>query len=111
MVNAREILKLSNQNMAITKTINDHYAKKENFEVIEKTVLAFEMMLAVGLPSLECTLKMRDMGVKDTELGLSMALAMKKTDDSCLSPLDQNIKKLVMETHKKMIEELEDLLK
>jgi hypothetical protein len=45
-----------------------------------------------------------------TELGLSMALALKHTDDKDLSELDRQIKLITIQNHSKMIEELEGLL-
>ena len=94
----------------LQKMIAEHYEKKENFSIVEKTELAIEFLLTLGMNSQQITFKMIDLGVKPTELGLSMALALKNTDDSSLSELDREIKVKVLEAHSEMIKELEGLL-
>lgn len=90
--------------------ISLHYTRDEIADVISKTALALECCLTIGMPSNTLTYKMIDLGVKPTELGMAMALAMKKTDDKWLSPLDIEIKKLVLQNHSKMLQELEEVL-
>lgn len=90
--------------------ISEHYTKNERPDVIFKTALALEMCLTMGYNSKNLTFKMLDLGVKPDDLGLSMALAMKKTDDKYLSNLDQEIKKIVLEKFADMIKELESVL-
>lgn len=94
----------------LQRTISLHYSKNENTEVILKTALACEMALTLGLNSMSITLKMVDLGVKQTEIGLAMALALKKTEDKFLSEIDQEIKKIVLKNYSKMIEELEAVI-
>lgn len=90
--------------------IAEHYKKGEQTDVIYKTSIACEMLLNIGMASATITLRMIDLGVKKEDIGMAMALAMKKTDDKYLSPLDVIIKKIVLQNHSKMIEELEAFL-
>ena len=88
----------------------EHYEKGENFDIILKTSAAAEFLLTLGMDSNRITLKMRDLGVRTTELGLSMALALKNTDDKDLSEQDRQIKKITVENYSEMLKELEGLL-
>lgn len=88
----------------------EHYEKNENFDIILKTSAAAEFLLVLGYDANRVTLKMRDLGVKTTELGLSMALALKRTEDKYLSELDREVKKITVENYSEMLKELEGLL-
>lgn len=94
----------------LTQTINEHYKNNEIPNIIIKTSLALELSLALGINSLTLTYRMYDLGIKPSELGLAMALAMKRTDDKYLSVTDQDIKKIVLSRHADMIKELETVL-
>ena len=94
----------------LQQTINEHYKKNEIPDIINKTSLALEMSLALGMDSLTLTYRMYDLGIKPVELGLSMALAMKRTEDKFLSATDQEIKKIVLARHSDMIKELERVI-
>ena len=99
-------LKLYKQ-FELQKIIQEHYKNNRKVDIIFKTELALEMGLAVGYNSKELTFRMYDIGVKPEELGLSMALAMKRTDDKYLSELDQKIKTVVIARFSDMLKELE----
>ena len=94
----------------LQQMIKTHYKKDEMPDIILKTSSALEFMLTLGFDSMRLTLKMYDLGVKPNELGLSMALAMKRTDDKYLSATDQAVKNEVLAKHANMIKELEKVL-
>ena len=94
----------------LQKTMSDHYKNNEFGDIIIKTSKAMEFLLTVGMSTLKITQKIIDLGVKPNELGLSMALALKHTDDKYLSELDRQIKKLTLQNHSKMLNELEGLV-
>ncbi len=90
--------------------ISDLYKKDEKAEIILKTSMALEMVLTLGLDTQKATFKMIDLGVKPDELGLSMAIALKRTEDKFLSATDLEIKRIVLSEHGTMIKELEGFL-
>lgn len=94
----------------LQKTMADHYKNNEIGDIIFKTTKVMEFLLTIGMPTLKITYKIMDLGVKHNELGLSMALALKRTDDKYLSTLDRQIKLITIQNHSKMIKELEGLL-
>ena len=94
----------------LQQTMSNHYKNNENFEIILKTNSAIEFLLTIGMNTMKITEKIIDLGVKPTELGLSMALALKHTEDKDLSEIDRQIKKITIQNHSKMIQELEGLL-
>ena len=91
-------------------TMKEHYEKGENIEIIIKTLTAIEFLLTIGMNTKKITEKIMDLGVKTTELGLSMALALKNTEDKYLSELDLEIKRITLEQHSEMIKEMEGLM-
>lgn len=96
--------------LELQQMTREHYEKDENIEIVLKTSVAAEFLLTLGYDSLRITMKMRDLGVKPTELGLSVALALKNTEDQYLSKIDQAIKKEMVENYSTMLKELEALL-
>jgi len=77
----------------IRAQIKEHYDKGETELVIERTVWIFKMSLKLGYNTLELYQRTNDLGVKPTELGISMALSLKQTEDSVLSKIDLQLKK------------------
>ena len=90
--------------------ISEHYRNSEQMEVITKTSMAAQMLLAVGMDSKSVRLQLIDVGVMPKDIGMGLALAMKRTDDMILSPVDKRIKKRVLANHEKMILELEEFV-
>ena len=77
----------------LINTINGLYAKKDKIAIIDKTVLAVEMGLAIGLNSGFMCTQMIDLGVRPEELGTAVSLALMRADDSILCETDKIIKK------------------
>lgn len=80
----------------IRAQIKEHYDKNETELVIERTVWIFKMSLKLGYNTLELYQRTNDLGVKPTEMGISLALSLKQTEDSFLSEKDRELKKVFM---------------
>ncbi len=95
----------------IRAQIKEHYDKDETELVIERTVWIFKMSLKLGYNTLQLYQRTSDLGVKPTELGISMALSLKQTDNSFLSEKDQQLKKEILKKYEEPIKVWEEGLK
>ena len=76
--------------------IKNHYEKNEIHEVIERTVFLFKMTLQLGYSSHELYTRTHDLGVKPPEMGISLAIALKQTDNGHLNDKDLIIKEKLL---------------
>jgi len=93
----------------ITKSINDLYAEGENFEITQRTIFIFETLLQMGWTTKKLFDRMRDNGVKSTELGIAMAVSLNRTNPKYLSKLDQELREKTIEIGYQMIIDYEKL--
>lgn len=76
----------------LINTIKELYAKGDKIGVIDKSMLAVEMGLAIGYNSYMMTTTLIDLGVRPEELGTAISLAVMRTDDKYLNDIDKKIK-------------------
>ncbi len=95
-----------NQQIAIDN-IKKLYEQDDFQEIIKRTVFLFKSALDLGYNIGECYVRTHDLGIKPTEMGISVALALKQTDDSKLTQKDLIIKRVVLKENQQALSEWE----
>ena len=95
-----------NQQLAIDN-IKKLYEQDDIQEIITRTVFLFKSVLNLGYNVGDCYFRTHDLGIKPNEMGISIALALKQTDDSKLTQKDLIIKKVVLKENQQALSEWE----
>lgn len=93
------------------KNISQLYAEDQNFTIVQRTIGIIQIFLEIGWTTKKLIDKTRDMGVKTTELGISMAVALNRTNPKYLSKIDQEVREKTIEIAYQMIVDYEKLEK
>lgn len=91
-------------NQSVIENIRVLYKNGETDRLIEKTVWLFKTSLSFGYNIGQLYTRSHDLGIKPTEMGISIALALKQTDNSVLCKTDVIIKNKLLKTLSKEIE-------
>lgn len=95
-----------NQQLAIDN-IKKLYELDDIQEIITRTVFLFKTALDLGYNIGECYVRTHDLGIKPTEMGISVALALKQTDDSKLTQKDLLIKTKILKENEEALSQWE----
>ena len=79
------------------------------YEIIKRNIFIFQNALIMGKSSKFLVDSMMDKGVKPLELGISIAVALYRTNPSQLSGVDSSIRVKVMRENKQMLEDWKKL--
>jgi len=80
----------------IIDNIKKLYENDDIQQIIERNVFLFKSALDLGFNIMDCYLRTHDLGIKPNEMGISVAIALKQTDDSKLSKTDVAIKQKIL---------------
>lgn len=77
------------------------------YEIIKRTIAIFEPLLIIGWSSKRLVDRMMDKGVKSLELGISICVAVSRTNPMYLSGLDSSLRSKFLKDNKEMLADWE----
>ena len=77
------------------------------YEIMYRTIFVIKGALILGKSSKECVDNMMDKGVKPLELGISLVIAMTRTNPQYLNGIDSSLRIKYMKEHADMIADYE----
>ncbi len=81
------------------------------YEIMHRTIWIMESALILGKSSKECVDKMMDKGVRPLELGISLVIAITRTEPQYLSGIDSSLRIKFLRENADMIKDFEKLEK
>ena len=82
-----------------------------SYEIIRRTIAVFEPLLMYGWDSKKMIDRMMDKGIKPLELGVSICVALTRTNPSYLNGMDSSLRIKFLKDNREMLADYEKLEK
>ena len=82
-----------------------------SYEIIRRTIAIFQPLLLIGWSSKKMVDLMMDKGVKSLELGLSISVALTRTDPQHLNGMDSSLRIKFLKENRLMLRDWEEIEK